>query len=260
MGTAHKLDSGKWYVCSSTVCRKRNAAARRPLPGFKTPACQARAPPALTRQTQTAHVWTTCPAQDEEDTMAFVIRPFAPSVFESHWTPEVQRMLHRFICPEDDALRRRCYPTWAVDEGARASLLPVCVAGQLSAAWCYAFVMRGEFAIIRQENFCLYSFVGLSPGLARRLDEVTPLIAEALRIGGEFLDGKTGVHDVFSVPRALFVRPAAQPRPMPPPPSRSYPSASASSYSPSDFPPIGRGPHPRHHEHIHSLPPHGNTP
>jgi hypothetical protein len=47
----------------------------------------------------------------------------------------------------------------------------------------------------------------------------TPLIAEALRIGGEFLDGKTGVHDVFSVPRAQFVHPPASPRPMPPSPA-----------------------------------------
>lgn len=191
--------------------------------------------------------------------MAFVIRPLARGIFESHWTPEVKRMLHRFIWPEDEQLRRRCYPTWAVDDSAQASLVPVCIAGRRSAAWCYAFVMRGEFAIIRQENFCLYSFIGMSPGLAGRLQEVTPLIAEALRVGGEFLDGKTGVHDVFSVPRALFVHPPARPRPMPLP-TPANPSPSASSYSPADCPPIERPPRPRHHEHIHSLPPKANTP
>lgn len=31
------------------------------------------------------------------------------------------------------------------------------------------------------------------------------MIAEALRIGGEFLDGKTGVDDVFAVPDAQFL-------------------------------------------------------
>lgn len=195
--------------------------------------------------------------------MAFVIQALARQTFEAHWTPDVKRMLHRFIYPEDDHTRERCYATWAVDENASASLLPVCIAAQHSAAWCYAFVMQGEFAIIRQENFCLYSFVSVSPGLARRLDDVTPLIAEALRIGGEFLDGKTGVHDVFSVPRAQFVRPGAKPRPMPPPPSASasaHSSPSASSYSPADCPPIGHMPPPRHHGHIHSLPPNGTTP
>ncbi|WP_411880882.1 hypothetical protein [Polaromonas sp. YR568] len=191
--------------------------------------------------------------------MAFVIRPLARPNFESHWTPEVRRMLHRFIYPEDERLRERCYATWAVDDGAQASLVPVCIAEQRSAAWCYAFVMRGEFAIIRQENFCLYSFVAISPGLARRRHDIQPLIAEALRIGGEFLDGKTGVHDVFSVPRALFVHPSARPRPMPQP-APAYPSPSASSYSPSDCPPIERPPQPRHHEHIHSPPPKANTP
>ncbi|WP_411884667.1 hypothetical protein [Polaromonas sp. YR568] len=196
--------------------------------------------------------------------MAFVIRPVARTTFDAHWTPEVRRMLHRFICPEDDRLRERCYPTWAIDDAAKASLIPVCVARQHSAAWCYAFVMRGEFAIIRQENFCLYSFVGMSPGLAGRLHDIQPLIAEALRIGGEFLDGKTGVLDVFSVPRALFVRPPAKPRPMPPPPRQqpSPPSSSASSYSPAECPPIERAPRRRHHEHSSYPPlsPPGNTP
>lgn len=200
--------------------------------------------------------------------MAFVIQALARETFEAHWTPDVKRMLHRFICPEDHDTRERCYATWAVDEGAKASLMPVCLAAQHSAAWCYAFVMQGEFAIIRQENFCLYSFVGMSPGLARRLDEAMPLMAEALRIGGEFLDGKTGVLDVFSVPRALFVRPSSQPRPMPPPRPASRPASpsvhasSVPSYSPAECPPIGRAFRRRHHEHSSYPPllPPGSTP
>lgn len=137
--------------------------------------------------------------------MAFAISPIVRKTFNAHWTPDVAQQLNQFVRPKlCEGKSPSHQPTWAIDEGAKASLIPISLAGHRSAAWCYAFVMNGEFAVIRQETYCVYSFVCISPGLVCRLDEVKRLIAEALRIGGDFLDGKTGVDDLFAVPDARF--------------------------------------------------------
>jgi len=139
--------------------------------------------------------------------MAFVIKPVARDVFDSFWTPDVKRRIRKFVRSGDDPPQALEHQTWAIDEGVKACLLPVCLAGRPDSAWSYAFVMNGEFAVVRQESYCVYSFVGISPGLKDRLDGVKRLIAEALRVGGEFLDGTTGADDLFAVPDAQFMRP-----------------------------------------------------
>lgn len=138
--------------------------------------------------------------------MAFVIQPVARDVFDFFWTPDVQHRIRRFIHLPDAAAQVLQQQTWAVDDGVKACLLPVSLAAQKDAAWCYAFVMDGEFAVVRHESYCVYSFVGISPGLRDKLDGVKRLIAEALRVGGEFLDGKPGADGLFAVPDAQFMR------------------------------------------------------
>lgn len=138
--------------------------------------------------------------------MAFVIKPIARDVFDSFWTPDVKRDIRKFAQSRHDASRELHHQTWAIDEGVKACLLPVSLAGKPDAAWCYAFVMKGEFAVVRQESYCVYSFVGISPGLRNKLDAVKRLIAEALRVGGEFLDGRAGDDGLFAVPDAQFTR------------------------------------------------------
>jgi hypothetical protein len=142
----------------------------------------------------------------EETTMAFVIKPIARDVFDSFWTPDVKRNIGEFVHPRDDVSAEFQQQTWAIDEGVKACLLPVSLAGTPDAAWCYAFVMKGEFAVVRHESYCVYSFVGISPGLQDKLDAVKRLIAEALRVGGEFLDGRAGDDGRFAVPDAQFMR------------------------------------------------------
>jgi hypothetical protein len=138
--------------------------------------------------------------------MAFVIKPLVRQTFDAHWTPDVARQLNQFIRPQVGKAHGPCHQaTWAIDESAKACLVPICLAGHRSAAWCYAFVMNGEFTVIRQEACGLYSFVCVSPGLVKRIEEVKRLVAEALRVGGEFLDGTTGVNDLFAVPDAKFL-------------------------------------------------------
>jgi len=142
----------------------------------------------------------------QETTMAFVIQPVVRDVFDFFWTPDVQRKIRRFVHPPDAASQELQQQTWAVEEGVKACLLPVSLVGQTDTAWCYAFVMNGEFAVVRHESYCVYSFVSISPGLQDKLDGVKRLIAEALRVGGEFLDGKAGVDGLFAVPDAQFMR------------------------------------------------------
>jgi len=138
--------------------------------------------------------------------MAFVIQAVARDVFDFFWTPDVKRKLRSFVHPPDAASLVLQQQTWAVDEGVKACLLPVSLLGQAQAAWCYAFVMNGEFAVVQHESYCVYSFVGISPDLVEKLDGVKRLIAEALRVGGEFLDGKAGADGLFAVPDAQFMR------------------------------------------------------
>jgi hypothetical protein len=138
--------------------------------------------------------------------MAFVIKPIARDVFDSFWTPDVKRDIRKFVHSRNDTSRELQHQTWAMDEGVKACLLPVSLAGKPDAAWCYAFVMKGEFAVVRQESYCVYSFVGISPGLRNKVDAVKRLIAEALRVGGEFLDGRAGDDGLFAVPDAQFMR------------------------------------------------------
>lgn len=138
--------------------------------------------------------------------MAFVIQPVARDVFDSFWTPDVKRRISKFVHSADAFSKDFQHQTWAIDEGVKACLLPVSLAGKADAAWCYAFVMNGEFAVVRHESYCVYSFVGISPGLKDKLDGVKRLIAEALRVGGEFLDGKAGDDGLFAVPDAQFMR------------------------------------------------------
>jgi hypothetical protein len=137
--------------------------------------------------------------------MAFVIQPVARDVFDSFWTPGLKREISKFVHAVDGSAQEFQHQTWAIDEGTKACLLPVSLADKLDAAWCYAFVMNGEFAVVRQEGYCVYSFVSISPGLKDRIDGVKRLIAEALRVGGEFLDGKSGDDGLFAVPDALFI-------------------------------------------------------
>jgi hypothetical protein len=138
--------------------------------------------------------------------MAFVIKPIARDVFDSFWTPDVKRNIGEFVHSRDDISAEFQHQTWAIDEGVKACLLPVSLAGEPGVAWCYAFVMKGEFAVVRHESYCVYSFVGISPGLKDKLDAVKRLIAEALRVGGEFLDGTAGDYGLFAVPDAQFMR------------------------------------------------------
>lgn len=138
--------------------------------------------------------------------MAFVIKPIARDVFDSFWTPDVKRNIGEFVHARDDAPTEFQHRTWAIDEGVKACLLPVSLSGKPDPAWCYAFVMNGEFAVVRHESYCVYSFVGVSPGLKDKLDAVKRLIAEALRVGGEFLDGRAVDNELFAVPDAQFMR------------------------------------------------------
>lgn len=151
--------------------------------------------------------------------MSFEIKPIDQETLDSIYTPEIAEQLKNFIYPTQnwsDLSRRR----WVMDSTRNAYFFEVSLADRLDWAFSYVFIQNGEFALVRTAGDCLYAFVTMSAGMAARLERAKCLIAEALRVGGVFLDGQYDLPSEFgvnlpninAVPNAKFVpyRPARQ--------------------------------------------------
>ena len=75
---------------------------------------------------------------------------------------------------------------------------------RLDAAYRYLFGMPGGVALIRNEGYCLYSFLYVSPGLLGRIEEVKEKIREIFKIAGVEINGVTDQESIFAVPNAQF--------------------------------------------------------
>ena len=144
--------------------------------------------------------------------MRFEIKPIDQETLDSIYTPEIAAQLKPFIYPTQnwsDLSRRR----WVVDNIQNAYFFEVSLADRLDWAFSYVFIQNGEFALVRTAGEGLYAFVAISPGMAARLERAKCLIAEALRVGGVFLDGQYDLPSEFgvnlpninAVPNAQFV-------------------------------------------------------
>lgn len=130
--------------------------------------------------------------------MKFETKPIDQEFFDAIYTPEIARQLDNFIYPTQnwsDLSRRR----WMVDTTQDAYFFEVSLADRLDWAFSYVFIQHGEFALIRTAGDCLYAFVTISAGMASRLERAKRLIAEALRVGGVFLDGQYDLPSEFGV-------------------------------------------------------------
>lgn len=130
--------------------------------------------------------------------MTFEIKPIDQAIFDAVYTPGLTHQLNRFIRPHRDwfDLNRRL---WVVDQARDAYFLEVSLADPMNWAFSYVLIQHGEFALVRAEGHCRYSFVTVSAGFALRLDEAKCLVAEALRVGGVFLDGCYDLSPGFGV-------------------------------------------------------------
>jgi hypothetical protein len=145
-------------------------------------------------------------------TMRFEIRPIDQNTFDSVYTPTIAEQLEDFIYPTQNwsELGRR---QWVIDEIQGAYFFEVSLADRQDWNFSYVFIQDEKFALVRTEGDGLYAFVTISEGFAGRLDEVKRLIAEALRVGGVFLDGQYDLPSEFgvnlpninAVPNAQFV-------------------------------------------------------
>jgi hypothetical protein len=144
--------------------------------------------------------------------MRFEIKPIDQETLDSIYTPEIAEQLKNFIYPTQnwsDSSRRR----WVVNSLHNAYFFEVSLADRVNWAFSYVFIQNGEFALVRTAGECLYAFVAVSAGMVARLERVKAMIAEALRVGGVFLDGKydassefgVNVRNINAVPKAQFV-------------------------------------------------------
>jgi hypothetical protein len=130
--------------------------------------------------------------------MRFEIQPIDHETLDSIYTPKIAEQLKNLIYPTQnwcDSSRRR----WVVSRVQNAYFFEVSLADRLDWAFSYVFIQNGEFALIRTAGDCLYAFVTVSAGMATRLERVKCQIAEALRVGGVFLDGKYDLPSEFGV-------------------------------------------------------------
>lgn len=93
---------------------------------------------------------------------------------------------------------------WAYDEARDAFLISTGYSRHL-AGFRYVFGWRGGVAILKMEGYCLFSFVYVSEALLPCLEDAKMLIAEALRIGGIYLQGNEESSEVNRVPHADFL-------------------------------------------------------
>ena len=144
--------------------------------------------------------------------MPFEIKPIDQHTFDAVYTPKLTNQLSGFIHPTRDWFdlsRRR----WMVEQARDIYFLEASLAGRMDWAFSYVLIQNGEFALLRTEDHFHYSFVKVSTGFFFRLDEVKELVAEALRVGGVFLDGcydppscfGMNLPNINAVPRAEFI-------------------------------------------------------
>lgn len=144
--------------------------------------------------------------------MPFEIKPIDQEAFDAVYTPELTKRLSSFIHPAQDWFdldRRR----WVVDQANNAYFLEVNLINGKDWAFNYLLIQGKEFALVQSEGHCRYSFVTLSPGFAAQPDEAERLAAQALRVGGVFLDGcyslpsgfGMNLPDINAVPHAEFI-------------------------------------------------------
>lgn len=150
--------------------------------------------------------------QAYQKTMPFEIKPIDQQTFDAVFTPRLTNQLSGFIHPTRDwfDLSRRW---WMVEEARDIYFLEASLAGHMDWAFSYVLIQNGDFALVRTEDDFHYSFMKVSAGFFLRIDEIKDLVAQALRVGGIFLDGcydlppgfGMNLPNINAVPRAEFV-------------------------------------------------------
>jgi hypothetical protein len=93
--------------------------------------------------------------------------------------------------------------SWAVDDANGIFLLSLPMV-RLDAAKRYMFGMPGGIAVVRNEGYCLFRFLYVSPGLMGRIDDVKTHIREIFKISGLLIGDSINTDSMFAVPDAQF--------------------------------------------------------
>lgn len=138
-------------------------------------------------------------------TVAFEIKPIDADLFSALFTLQVARELDQFIDASPCGIRGIDEHTWAIDKMRMACLLWIRMKDEVNSPRSYALIWNRQVMVIRQSEQGLYSIVYHSKELEGKIVAAKRLMREALRVGGQLLDGTTRPSDPMSVPYAQFV-------------------------------------------------------
>nr|WP_316640418.1 hypothetical protein [uncultured Roseateles sp.] len=135
--------------------------------------------------------------------MSYEIKPLKYEDLDRVYPEEEKDAIGRITKDRQNWMQCMHGSNWAVDEqtGVFLTHLP---GVRLDAAYRYLFGMPGGVALIRNEGYCLYSFLYVSPSLLDRMEEVKNRIREIFKMAGVEIDGVTDEESVFAVPNAQF--------------------------------------------------------
>lgn len=136
--------------------------------------------------------------------MNFVIKPVRHEDLERIYPETEDVHIGRFTHRKRDWPENMHHANWAVDEGSGAFLLELPLSREDS-GMKYLFGLDGGLAIIRNESYCLFSFLYISDSLSSRMDDVKDLIREAFRVSGLMMNGRSVDKGPDAVPCAQFV-------------------------------------------------------
>lgn len=94
---------------------------------------------------------------------------------------------------------------WVVDKERRAFMTVLAGSYTHNVGPCtYLFGWEGGTAVFKRRDYCIYEFFRITNDLLPRIEQLKPLIAEALALGGESLEG-VGGQFYEAVPHAEFL-------------------------------------------------------
>lgn len=136
--------------------------------------------------------------------MEFVIKPVKQEDLDRIYPEAEDAQIGKFTHRKREWPESMHHANWAVDERSGAFLLELPLSRE-DGSMKYLFGLDGGVAIIRNESYCLFSFLYVSDSLLDRMDHVKDLVREAFRVSGLMMDGKSADKGPDAVPFAQFV-------------------------------------------------------
>ena len=133
--------------------------------------------------------------------MPFAIDEIDPETCQSFFAAAIAARLDKILWQHNRTMAKPVGHT-AVDHHRHACLTRIDIGPKPRLA--YAFFIDDEYALFEEVGRGVYAFIFMSSNMLRRLREIEDLIAQALCMGGAYLDGTTDPNDVLAVREVRF--------------------------------------------------------